>query len=131
MTRENRPKVKCFFQCHFCSRTLVFSCLRLVSCKLHHNHDMRSGGQLNNVTDTQVYLYVFLLSLDCWWERLLREKAILKSCVKILDNEHSYYKRLTSKMLRIKRQIHGLNKQSNINFLFDVYIPVLNLLSSL
>lgn len=51
--------------------------------------------------------------------------------VSIVDGEKSYSKRLTSEMLNIKRQTHGLNKQSDTEFLPESYTPILNLLPTL
>ena len=48
--------------------------------------------------------------------------------VKIMDEECSYTMRLTSEMIFIKRQIHGINKQSNTDLLPDQYIPLIDLL---
>jgi len=43
--------------------------------------------------------------------------------IKIIDNERSYHKRLISKMVHIKKQQHGLNKQSDL--LPMSYLPIL------
>lgn len=51
--------------------------------------------------------------------------------VEILDEEGCYKRGLISEMLSIKRQKSGLNKQSDIEFLSDAYIPVLNMLPPL
>jgi len=49
--------------------------------------------------------------------------------IKILDNERSYQKRLISEMVHIKKQPHGLNKQSDINMLPKSYFPIIDLFS--
>jgi len=48
--------------------------------------------------------------------------------IKIIDNELSYQKRIISEMVHIKKQQHGLNKQSDTEFLPMSYIPILDLL---
>jgi len=50
------------------------------------------------------------------------------SNVKIIDNEHSYQKRLISEMVHIKKQAHGINKQSDTDLLPISYLPVLDLI---
>jgi len=48
---------------------------------------------------------------------------------KILDIKSSYNKRLVSEMIFIKKQLNGLNKQSDTDLLSDAYLPIINLLS--
>jgi len=48
--------------------------------------------------------------------------------IKIMDNELSYQKRIISEMVHIKKQQHGLNKQSDTELLPTSYIPILDLL---
>jgi len=48
--------------------------------------------------------------------------------IKIIDNERSYQKRLVSEMVHIKKQLHGLNKQSDTDLLPKSYLPILDLL---
>ena len=48
----------------------------------------------------------------------------------ILDSEHSYYKRMISEMIHIKRQENGLNKQSDIERFPEIYIPFIGNSSS-
>jgi len=50
------------------------------------------------------------------------------SDVKIIDNELSYQKRLISEMVHIKKQVHGINRQSDTDLLPMSYLPVLDLL---
>jgi len=45
--------------------------------------------------------------------------------VSILDRESSWQKRSVSEMIHIKRQGHGINKQSDIDLLPDNYLPVI------
>jgi len=49
----------------------------------------------------------------------------------ILDKEPSYTKRIISKMIYIKRQHRGLNKQSDTDLLSDTYLSIINSLPSL
>jgi len=46
----------------------------------------------------------------------------------ILDMESSYIKRTVSEMVYIKRQGNGLNKQSDMDLLPDVYLPIIEIL---
>lgn len=46
---------------------------------------------------------------------------------KILDEEPSFYKRIVSEMVHIKRQNAALNKQNDTALLSDEYLQVLNL----
>jgi len=48
----------------------------------------------------------------------------------ILDVETSYGKRIISEMVYIKRQRNSLNKQSDTDLLPDVYLPIIDVLSS-
>jgi len=49
--------------------------------------------------------------------------------VEIVDTEPSYGKRLIiSEMIHIKKQLYGLNKQSDTELLSDVYLPIIELL---
>jgi len=48
--------------------------------------------------------------------------------VEIVDTEPSYGKRLISEMINIKKQLHGLNKQSDTELLSDIYLPIIELL---
>jgi len=48
--------------------------------------------------------------------------------IKIIDNELSYQKRIIFEMVHIKKQQHGLNKQSDTDLLPMSYIPILDLL---
>jgi len=43
----------------------------------------------------------------------------------ILDSEQSYYKRMVSEMIHIKRQEMGLNKQSNTKRFPEIYLPII------
>ena len=49
--------------------------------------------------------------------------------VEILDKEPSYKKRSISEMLHIKKQVLGLNKQSDTELLPDAYLPILDRMS--
>ena len=51
--------------------------------------------------------------------------------VLILDSEPSYYKRTISEMIHIKKQKSSLNKQSDIDKLPELYLPLLNIISHL
>lgn len=51
--------------------------------------------------------------------------------VKIVDRENEYKKRLISEMISIKRQVNGINIQSDTDFLPNVYDHVIGLLSPL
>jgi len=48
--------------------------------------------------------------------------------VAILDIEPSYTKRIISEMIYIKKQIKGLNKQSDTDLLPDTYLPIIDTL---
>jgi len=48
--------------------------------------------------------------------------------VAILDVEPSYTKRIISEMIYIKKQIKGLNKQSDTELLPDAYLPIMDIL---
>jgi len=50
--------------------------------------------------------------------------------IAILDVETSYCKRIISEMVYIKRQRNSLNKQSDTDLLPDVYLPIIDVLSS-
>jgi hypothetical protein len=50
--------------------------------------------------------------------------------VEILDKEPSFVKRSISEMLYIKRQHRGLNKQSDTELLSEVYLPILDRIST-
>ena len=43
----------------------------------------------------------------------------------ILDSEQSYYKRMVSEMIHIKRQENGLNKQSDTECFPEIYLPII------
>jgi len=43
----------------------------------------------------------------------------------ILDSEQSYYKRMISEMIHIKRQENGLNKQSDTERFPEIYLPII------
>ena len=45
--------------------------------------------------------------------------------IKVLDKEQSLIKRRISEMIHIKRQIRGINKQSDTESLPDIYFPFL------
>jgi len=45
--------------------------------------------------------------------------------IKIIDNERSYKKRIISEMVHIKKQLQGLNKQSDTDLLPNSYLPIL------
>jgi len=47
----------------------------------------------------------------------------------ILDRELSWQKRFISEMIHIKRQGHGINKQSDTDLLLDNYLPIIRSLS--
>jgi len=49
--------------------------------------------------------------------------------VQILDRKPSWQKRTVSEMIYIKRQGHGINKQSDTDLLPDSYLPVIHSLS--
>ena len=49
---------------------------------------------------------------------------------RILDSERSYYKRLVSEMIYIKRQENGLNKQSDTERFPEIYLPLIGNSSS-
>ena len=49
--------------------------------------------------------------------------------VEILDKEPSYKKKSMSEMLHIKKQVLGLNKQSDTELLSDAYLPILDRMS--
>ena len=44
--------------------------------------------------------------------------------VKILDNEHNFYKRLTSKIIHIKEQKNGINSQKDSESFNSVYTEI-------
>jgi len=46
--------------------------------------------------------------------------------VLILDKEHSYYNRITSEMMHIKKQTNGINKQQDTEQLPDLYLPFIS-----
>jgi len=48
--------------------------------------------------------------------------------IEIIDNERSYPKRLISEMVHIKKQLNGLNKQSDTDLLPISYTSILDLL---
>jgi len=46
--------------------------------------------------------------------------------VKILDNEHNFYKRLTAEMIYIKEQKNGINSHKDSKMLNNIYTDVLS-----
>jgi len=46
--------------------------------------------------------------------------------VKILDNEHNFYKRLTSEIIHIKDQKNGINSQKDSESFNSVYTDILS-----
>ena len=50
--------------------------------------------------------------------------------VDILDIEPSYNKRLISEMVYIKKQKYGINRQNDMESLFEAYIGIIHSLSS-
>jgi len=50
--------------------------------------------------------------------------------VRILDYERSWNKRIVSKIIHIKKQSCGINKQSDTILLPEIYFPVIGMLSS-
>ena len=50
--------------------------------------------------------------------------------VQILDSEKHYNKRLISEMIHIIKRKNGLNKQNDTEFLSEVYIPIIDVLSN-
>ena len=50
--------------------------------------------------------------------------------VSILDSEQSYYKRMISEMIHIKRQENCLNKQSDTERFPEIYLPIIGKISS-
>jgi len=45
--------------------------------------------------------------------------------MKILDNKHNFYKRLTSEIIYIKEQKNGINSQKDSKLLNDIYTDIL------
>jgi len=45
----------------------------------------------------------------------------------ILDSEQSYYKRMVSEMIYIKREEMGLNKQSDTERFPDIYLSIIEI----
>ena len=89
---------------------------RLLKTRLQeHKNDIKKVSSQSVITRHRLEL-----NHDFNWEQ-----------TKILDEECSYYKRLTSEMVHIGRQSNGLNKQSDTELLSDIYIPILNLLPTL
>ena len=98
-----------------CNATYVGQTKRQVKTKMHeHQSDIN-----RNSTPSVISSHKIETNHEFDWGE-----------VKILDKEQSYYKRLTSEMIYIKKQNHGLNKQSDTESLSESYLPILNLLSS-
>lgn len=53
------------------------------------------------------------------------------SSIRILDKKPNYNKRLTSEMLHIKLQQHPINKMTDTEMLDNLYLPLLNLLTTM
>jgi len=67
-------------------------------------------------------------SLSVIYNRLENHKMNWND-VKIVANESFYSKRLISEMIHVKKQLYGLNKQSNTDLLSDTFLPIMELIS--
>lgn len=76
----------------------------------HKNHIRRNWTQHSVITDHRVEF-----SHDFDWDN-----------VRILNEEYSYSKRLVSQMLYMKKQKTSLNLQSDIDFLGNACIPLVD-----
>jgi len=50
--------------------------------------------------------------------------------VRIMDTESNYNKRFISKTLHITEQLNGINLKKDTEFLYDIYVYLLNLIAN-
>jgi len=100
--------------CIDCEATYIGQTKRQLGTRiLEHSKDIKKkSGSLSVISD----------------HRLNNDHEMDWNGVEIVDTEPSYGKRLISEMIHIKKQPHGLNKQSDTELLSDVYLPIIQLL---
>lgn len=107
-----RSSVVYKIDCRDCDASYVGQTSRLLKTRIteHRNHINRNSTQKSVITDHRIdYAH------DFKWD-----------CIKILDTERSYHKRLISETLHIKNQSHGLNLQSDTENLDRAYLPLVD-----
>jgi len=101
-------------KCNDCEATYIGQTKRQLGTKIkeHINDIKKNSGSLSVISE----------------HRLDNDHEINWREVKIVDTEPSYGKRILSEMIHIKKQSHGLNKQSDTELLSDAYLPIIKLL---
>jgi len=101
-------------KCNDCEATYIGQTKRQLGTRIHeHTKDInKKGAALSVISD----------------HRLDYDHDMNWKGVEIVDIEPSYGKRLISEMIHIKKQVHGLNKQSDTELLSDIYLPIIELL---
>jgi len=97
--------------CHECDASYVGQTKRSLKTRVkeHVSDIKKSAGSLSVISD----------------HRLALNHEFNWSDTQILDREASWYKRSVSEMIHIKRQHHGINKQSDTELLPEIYFPLI------
>jgi len=110
--KMNCPNVVYKITCKDCDASYVGQTKRQLHTRLkEHKMDINKKSGINSV----ISLHQLNNSHSFDWEN-----------VEILDKEHSYYNRITSEMIHIKKQINGINKQNDTEQFPDIYLPFIN-----
>jgi len=100
--------------CQDCNASYVGQTKRLLKTRIkEHVNDIKKSGSPSVISN----------------HRLSHNHEFDWEGVRTLDSEQSWNKRIVSEMIHIKRQIYGINKQSDTDLLPEIYFPVIDMLS--
>lgn len=116
LQKHSHKNVVYKLNCGDCDASYVGQTKRLLKTRIaeHRGHINRNGSQQSVITDHRLQNHEF----D--WDG-----------VEILDEEVMLNKRLTSEMLFIRRQVNGLNRQSDTECLHHAYVTIVEQLSKI
>jgi len=104
--------------CHDCEASYIGQTKRQLRTRINeHISDINKKSKLPSVISNHRLEFRH----DFEWNNI--------KWTELLDNESSYYKRLISEMVHIKKQHKGLNKQSDTVLLPNTYLSILESLS--
>ncbi|KYN21863.1 hypothetical protein ALC57_05757 [Trachymyrmex cornetzi] len=109
--KEDQSNVVYKINCQDCESTYIGQTKRKLRTRIkEHKNDYKKP--MNNLSVVSRHILEFNHAMD--WDN-----------TNIVDSEQSYYKRMISEMIHIKKQKNSLNKQSDTERLPDVYIPII------
>jgi len=111
--KVHSPNVVYKIICSNCDASYVGQTKRILGTRIseHRSHIRRVSTQLSVITDHRLHM-----NHDFDWDN-----------VEILNGEINYKKRFVSEMIFIKKQIRGLNLQSDTDLLDPIYNDLLHI----